>query len=173
MWEVCADEIIIAGIQDVYINAVHFRDRHSGCDLFEARLLIHKGMYCVPHLRRNIMQHKAKRGDKILEKNFSDNSLFYIQASTSAAQYNERMDAFTKKYPNTGRYLRAIEPGRWVHYAQIEARAATFGWRSNNIGEIGQGSVLKGFRKCHPLDFMSLLIRKTFVIITTLASDVA
>jgi hypothetical protein len=55
MWEVCADEIIIAGIQDVYINAVHFRDRHSGCDLFEARLLIHKGMYCVPHLRRNIM----------------------------------------------------------------------------------------------------------------------
>jgi hypothetical protein len=45
------------------------------------------------------------------------------------------------------------------------------GWRSNNIGEIGQGKFLEGFRKCHPFDFFSLLIRKTFVIITSLATS--
>jgi hypothetical protein len=147
MWGVCAEEILKAGVQDIYVNAVNFRDRHSGCDVFEDRLHIHMGMYCVPHLRRNIIQHKAKRGDKVLEKNFHVNALFYIQASSTAVEYKDRMDAFSKKYPNTGKYLLAIEPVRWVHYAQVEARAATFGWRSNNIGEIGQGKVLEGFRK--------------------------
>ncbi len=80
-----------------YISMLFISD--SGCDILEDRLHIHMGMYCVPHLRRNIVQHKAKIGDKVLEKTFHDNALFYIQASSTAADYKRqdgRMDAFSK-----------------------------------------------------------------------------
>jgi hypothetical protein len=81
------------------------------------------------------------------------------------------MTTFGCKFPHARAYLEAIPPVRWVHYAQIEAKASTFGWRSNNIGEIGQGNVLQGFRKCHPLDFFSQLLQKTISIITKEASE--
>jgi hypothetical protein len=43
--------------------------------------------------------------------------------------------------------------------------AATFGWRSSNIGEIGQGRYLGSLRNCHPIDFLSGFIKKGNIII--------
>jgi hypothetical protein len=68
-------------------------------------------------------------------------------------------------------YLKEIAPSRWVHYAQVAAKAATFGWQSNNIGEIGQGNVLSTLRKCHPLDFISQLMQKVNTIISKEAAQ--
>jgi hypothetical protein len=50
-------------------------------------------------------------------------------------------------------------------YVQVEAKAATFGWQSNNIGEIGQGRYLDFMRNLHPTDFIAELLQKTYVII--------
>ncbi len=44
--------------------------------------------------------------------------------------------------------------------------AATFGWRSSNIGEIGQGRYLGSLRNCHPIDFISGFLRKGNLVIT-------
>ncbi len=54
-------------------------------------------------------------------------------------------------------------------YVQVEAKAATFGWRSNNIGEIGQGKYLDFTRNSHPLDLVSELLQKTHSIINEIA----
>ena len=38
------------------------------------------------------------------------------------------------------------------------------------MSEIGQGSYLQEYRKCHPLDFISSVVRKTYIIITEMSS---
>ena len=211
MWKTCAKEIIEAKCASIYESSVHFRDRHTGGKTFEDILKIGKGMYCVPHLERNIRQHKGKQSDKVLEKNFSTNALFHLQASPTSADFKDRLNSFAKRYPNTAKYIEAIDPYKWVYYAQVkymfyillccpvmhanyynkiaflcfrniakfhvismctkvEIRAATFGWRSNNMSEIGQGRYLQEYRKCHPLDFISSVVRKTYVIITDMSN---
>ncbi len=37
MWGHCADVLKQAGVDDVYTNSVHFRDRHVGATYFEVR----------------------------------------------------------------------------------------------------------------------------------------
>eukprot|EP00035_Acanthoeca_spectabilis_P018552 m.395363 g.395363 ORF g.395363 m.395363 type:complete len:197 (+) comp16770_c2_seq11:17457-18047(+) len=69
------------------------------------------------------------------------------------------------------KYLAAIDPAKWVLYAMVDAGAATFGWRSNNIGEIGQGSVLKNLRAMHPIQFFSELQALAVSKLTSLAKD--
>jgi hypothetical protein len=54
--------------------------------VFEDALQISKGMYCVPHLERNIRQHKGTQAEKVLEKNFPANALFHLQASHTSEQ---------------------------------------------------------------------------------------
>ena len=119
MRKICAEEIIEAQCASIYEGSVHFRDRHTGGKIFEDELKISKGMYCVPHLERNIRQHKATQSDKLLEKNFPTNSLFYLQASPTADDFKERMKSFAKRYPNTAQYIQAIDPYKWVYYAQV------------------------------------------------------
>jgi hypothetical protein len=106
------------------------------------------------------VQHRAQRGEKTLEKNVGKLDIFRLVESESQDIFTERMNKFGLKYPNAMEYLKQIPPYRWVHFAQVQSKAATFGWRSNNIGEIGQGNVLCTFRKCHPIDFMSQLMQK-------------
>ena len=118
-WKICAEEIIEAQCASIYEGSVHFRDRHTGGKIFEDELKISKGMYCVPHLERNIRQHKATHADKVLEKNFPTNALFYLQASPTADDFKERMKSFAKMYPNTAQYIQAIDPYKWVYYAQV------------------------------------------------------
>jgi hypothetical protein len=115
------------------------------------KLSITKGMFYVPHILRNIVQHKAKRTERMLEKSVSKHDIFRLVSSESRKIFIARMTTFGGKFPNARAYIEAIPPFQWVHYAQIGAKAPTFGWRSNNIGEIGQRNVLQGFRKCHPL----------------------
>ena len=166
MWGDCADAVIESGVGELYLNAVHFRDRHVGAKLFEEKLGIKNGMFCVPHILRNIVQHRAQRGEKTLEKNVGKLDIFRLVESESQDIFIERMNKFGLKYPNAMEYLKQIPPYRWVHFAQVQSKAATFGWRSNNIGEIGQGNVLCTFRKCHPIDFMSQLMQKVNTLIT-------
>ncbi len=116
MWKICAEEIIEAKCASIYESSVRFRDRHTGGKIFEDELQISKGMYCVPHLERNIRQHKATQSDKVLEKIFPTNSLFYLQASPTADDFKERMKSFAKRYPNTAQYIQAIDPYKWVYY---------------------------------------------------------
>ena len=59
LWAECADALHQAGIENLYKGVVHFRDRHTGCGVFETKMNIGLGMYCVPHLLRNIQQHKV------------------------------------------------------------------------------------------------------------------
>jgi hypothetical protein len=119
MWKICAEEIIEAKCGSIYESSVHFRDRHTGGKIFEDALQISKGMYCVPHLDRNIRQHKGTQADKALEKNFPTNALFYLQASPTAEDFKERLQSFGKRYPNTAQYIQAIDPYKWVYYAQV------------------------------------------------------
>ena len=119
MWKICAEEIIEAQCASIYEGSVHFRDRHTGGKIFEDELKISKGMYCVPHLERNIRRHTATQSDKLLEKNFTTKSLFYLQASPTADDFKERMKSFAKRYPNTAQYIQAIDPYKWVYYAQV------------------------------------------------------
>ena len=119
MWRICAEELIAAKCDAIYEKSVHFRDCHTGAKIFEDTLQISKGMYCVPHLERNIRQHKATQSDKVLEKNFPSNALFYLQASPTAEDFKERMLTFGKRYPNTAQYIQAIDPYKWVYYAQV------------------------------------------------------
>jgi hypothetical protein len=53
----------------------------------------------------------------------------------------------------------------------VNAGASTFGWRSNNMGEIGQGSVLNEMRSMHPLQFFSELQGVTYATLSTLADQ--
>jgi hypothetical protein len=119
MWQICAEEIIAAECASIYEGSVHFRDRHTGGKVFEDALQISKGMYCVPHLDRNIRQHKGTQAEKVLEKNFPANALFHLQASSTSEEFKDRMQSFGKKYPNTAQYIQAIDPYKWVHYAQV------------------------------------------------------
>ncbi len=59
LWGECAEVLKQAGIDGLYSGVVHFRDRHTGCVVFEEALNIGLGMYCVPHIIRNIQQHKV------------------------------------------------------------------------------------------------------------------
>jgi hypothetical protein len=56
-------------------------------------------------------------------------------------------------------------------YVQVEAKAATFGWRSNNMGEIGQGKYLDFMRNLHPIDFVAELLEKTYTIINKMTEN--
>jgi hypothetical protein len=76
-------------------------------------------MYCVPHILRNIRQHKATRTEKALEKNVSSNHLCALQDSASKEVYEAKLANFGKTHPNTMEYLKAIAPERWVKYAQV------------------------------------------------------
>ncbi len=60
LWAECAKMLKQAGIDGLYSGVVHFRDRHTGCAVFEEALNIGLGMYCVPHIIRNIQQHKVR-----------------------------------------------------------------------------------------------------------------
>ncbi len=59
LWAECADALKQAGVDNLYSGVVHFRDRHTGCAVFEEQLHISRGMYCVPYILRNILQHKV------------------------------------------------------------------------------------------------------------------
>jgi hypothetical protein len=124
----------------------------------------------------------------MLEKNVSENDIFRLQDSHSAEVFSARLEEFGRKCPNTMLYLKAIPQrnGYYTHrsvlivcvifresccafsfacsYAQVGA--ATFGWRSSNIGEIGQGRYLGSLRSCHPLDFISGFLRKGNIVIS-------
>jgi hypothetical protein len=89
MWQICAEEIIDAECASIYDGSVHFRDRHTGGKVFEDALQISKGMYCVPHLERNIRQHKGTQAEKVLEKNFPANALFHLQASPTSEEFKD------------------------------------------------------------------------------------
>ena len=102
---------------------------------------------CAVHILRNV---RTARGT---ETGFHDNMFWRLQGSESADEYARHLAAFASVFPNTMKYLEGIEPARWVRYAQLEAGAHTFGWRSNNAGEIAQGSWLGTMRAMHPLDF--------------------
>jgi hypothetical protein len=171
MWGDCADAVIKSGVSKIYLNAVHFRDRHVGATYFEEELGIANGMLCVPHILRNIIQHRAKRGEKTLERNVSKLEIFRLIESESQDIFNDRMKKIGLKYLNAMTYLKEIAPSRWVHYAQVASKAARSGWRSNNIGEIGQGNVLSTLRKCRPIDFISQLMQKVNTIISKEAAQ--
>ena len=55
LWGECAEVLKQAGIDGLYSDVVHLRDRHTGCAVFEEKLQISRGMYCVPHILRNIL----------------------------------------------------------------------------------------------------------------------
>jgi hypothetical protein len=59
LWAECAEALKAAGVENLYNGVVHFRDRHTGCAVFKEKLKITRGMYCVPHILRNILQHKV------------------------------------------------------------------------------------------------------------------
>lgn len=110
--------------------------------------------YCAAHILRNVREHRGSTATPTCEKNFHDNMFWRLQGSNSADEYAQHLAAFEGKFPNTMKYLKAIDPKRWVRYAQIEDGAPTFSWRTNNAGEIGQGSFLGDLRKLHPMDFI-------------------
>jgi hypothetical protein len=62
LWAECAEALKAARVENLYNGVVHFRDRHTGCAVFEEKLQISRGMYCVPHILRNILQHKVRFG---------------------------------------------------------------------------------------------------------------
>jgi hypothetical protein len=78
-------------------------------------------MYCVPHLLRNIRQHKATSVKKALEKNVTSNHLCALQDCSSKAVFEAKLATFGQTHPNTMAYLKAIAPERWVKYAQVKA----------------------------------------------------
>jgi hypothetical protein len=55
LWAECAEALKAARVENLYNGVVHFRDRHTGCAVFEEKLQISRGMYCVPHILRNIL----------------------------------------------------------------------------------------------------------------------
>ena len=67
LWAECAEALKKAGVENLYNGVVHFRDRHTGCAVFEEKLQISRGMYCVPHILRNILQHKVIFVGKVLD----------------------------------------------------------------------------------------------------------
>jgi len=118
-----------------------------------------------------VREHRASSTSPALEKGFHDNMFWKLQGSSTQEEYAANLAAFNAKFPNTMAYLKNIDPVRWVRFAQIEAGASTWGWRSNNAGEIGQGSFLGDMRKMHPLDFFAALQVKNFSILTKVADD--
>jgi hypothetical protein len=54
-------------------------------------------------------------------RNFSRQTpcFIYLQASPTADDFKERMKSFAKRYPNTAQYIQAIDPYKWVYYAQV------------------------------------------------------
>jgi hypothetical protein len=122
--------------------------------------------YCSAHILRNVREHRGTTTTPTLEKNFHDNMFWRLQGSRSADEYAVYLAAFEGKFPRTKAYLQAIDPKRWVRYAQIENGASTWGWRTSNAGEIGQGSFLGDLRKAHPLDFFSGLQVKVVTSLT-------
>mmetsp|Transcript_35155 Transcript_35155/g.106031 ORF Transcript_35155/g.106031 Transcript_35155/m.106031 type:complete len:356 (-) Transcript_35155:212-1279(-) len=94
-----------------------------------------------------------------------------LQGAESADEYARHLAAFQHTFPNTMKYLANIEPARWVRYAQLETGAHTFGWRSNNGGEIAQGSWLGTRRAMHPLEFFAAVQIKAYETLNAAASD--
>jgi hypothetical protein len=72
----------------MYLNEVHFRDRHVKATCFEEKLGISNGMFCVPHILRNLVHHRAKRGKKTLERNVSKFEIFRLVESESQDIFN-------------------------------------------------------------------------------------
>jgi hypothetical protein len=171
MWETCAKHIVEAGLEGCYHNAVHFRDRHAGCDHFESLLKIEYGMYCSAHILRNIREHRASNPEQALEKRFHDNMFWAVQGSSTADEYAINLLKFEFNFPRTMAYIREIEPAKWVHFAQVAAGAATWGWRTNNASEIGQGNYLQNLRNMNVLRYFSSLAFKTFDVIELAARD--
>ena len=163
-WNVCAAQIKKAGMADLYDGVTHFRDRHDGALVFEEELKVKYPAFCTVHILRNI------RSNSRLQKAFHDNMVWTLQASRSATEYATNLAAFDR-YPDTMEYLRNIPPERWINYAMIERGAVTFGWRSNNMGEIGQGAIGGEIRKLHPLDFFAKLLSHTIGVIVKAADE--
>lgn len=162
MWEQCGIQLVKSGMADVYNGTMHFRDRHKG---FEAKLKIKFPAFCAVHILRNV---RAARGT---EKGFHDHMFWRLQGSESAEEYARHLAAFASVFPNTMKYLEKIEPARWVRYAQLETGAHTFGWRSNNAGEIAQGSWLGTMRAMHPLDFFVNVQIKAYETLNSAATE--
>jgi hypothetical protein len=56
-----------------------FQGRHTGGKVFEDALQISKGMYCVPHLDRNIRQHKGMQSINSWRKIFPPTPYFIFR----------------------------------------------------------------------------------------------
>jgi len=88
--------------------------------------------------------------------------IWRVQASASEEEYAANLAKFKGKFPGVFDYLHNIPPEKWVHCGMVKRGARTYGWRSNNLGEIGQGSLLGNMRAMHPLDFFSDLQMKVY-----------
>lgn len=120
--------------------------------------------YCTVHIIRNM------RSSGGCEKSFHDNMVWRLQGSRSVDEYAKHLNEFTVNFPKCRQYLAKIDCKRWVLYAMVEQGAATFGWRSNNMGEQGQGNILNDKRSLHPLQFFSDLQEYLYIKLTSLAS---
>lgn len=84
--------------------------------------------------------------------NFPEKPFWKIQGATSESEYWAAIAEMKTNFPSVADYLSEIDRTRWVLYAQVQAGATTFGWRTSNQAEIGQ-SMLKKLRGYHPLNF--------------------
>ena len=73
-----------------------------------------------------------------------DIALFWwVQASPSAEEYEERMEKFAKKSHDAAvEYLRKVERN-WILYQHIELGVKTFGFRTSNLSEILNSRLLQ------------------------------
>jgi hypothetical protein len=55
----------------------------------------------------------------MLENNVSENDIFRLQDSPTAEIFSARLEEFSRKFPNTMLYLKAIPAEKWVLYAQV------------------------------------------------------
>ncbi len=62
----------------------------------------------VPHILRNIVQHRAKRGEKNLEQNVSKYEISRLVEFESEDIVIERMNKFGLKHPNAMAYLKTL-----------------------------------------------------------------
>lgn len=164
-WKWCADCIVEAGIGDLFEGVTHFRDRHPGAEHFEQILGVAHPAFCTVHIIRNI------RETKHLEKGFHDNMVWRLQASENEEDFAKNLAAFETNFPKVRAYISKIDPRRWVRFGLHMTGASTFGWRSNNGGEIGQGSLSKDLRACHPLSFLTGMFIKVAEVLATSAAD--
>lgn len=166
-WKKCAEQVKKGQLFEIYNTSTTFTDRAKGAPSFGEVFPDMVSLNCTLHIIKN-----ARKAAPQSEKHFHDNMVWEMQGAKNEAEFFNSLGTMAKNFPYVADYLYNIDKKTWVHYAQINSGARTYGWRTSNIAEIGQ-SMFKTFRKLHPLNFFEAFAKVVFSKVGQAKADTA